>query len=408
MAQSTWQPVVEGLERRCAEPTAEQRALAAAVGVVLEDSCPAPVAAARLRTALRVPLELALADRFGSPEYDTLVTMAESTGLRVPALEEIESRELLNAWLRVARDRESAAALRRLQPRVDDVAVVRDRSDEPQVFGEVASISASGRINFRGGRGRGCNPYWVARIVRDGEGDYPEMLRRAREHAAAGNRTAQHVSHADLRLLDRWRVESPAPAAAVEALEQALVNAEGEAPMQRVLEQHPALLAGTVPGNHGTWVRPEVGFGNNFRADFLVAGLTSLGLRWLLVELESPLSRLSNPGDRRATTTLRHAVDQIEDWRAWLAANLAYARLPREEHGLGLPGITAEAQGLIIMAREDVRDAAADIRELKSRRHRIEVRTYDWLLRLNRSPHPMRPGLSDVFDEEDGGPGPGW
>ncbi|WP_374777962.1 DUF4263 domain-containing protein [Streptomyces sp. NBC_01310] len=82
-----------------------------------------------------------------------------------------------------------------------------------------------------------------------------------------------------------------------------------------------------------------------------------------------------------------HAVDQIEDWRQWLTTNLAYARAPRDSDGLGLPGITADARGLIIIGREDSADSASEIRDIQFRNSRIEVRTYDWHLRAAEDMH---------------------
>ncbi|MEV4383092.1 Shedu anti-phage system protein SduA domain-containing protein [Streptosporangium sp. NPDC049644] len=151
--------------------------------------------------------------------------------------------------------------------------------------------------------------------------------------------------------------------------------------MQVVLEKHPSLLAHTVSGNHGTWVLPQVQFADHYMADFLIASRTSAGLHWPLVELESPTKRLTNPGNSRDTRFLHHAVEQIEDRRQWLSFNLGLARRPRDSNGLGLPGITAESHALIIMGRENANDNATDIRDLRFRRGRIEIRTYDRLVR---------------------------
>lgn len=52
------------------------------------------------------------------------------------------------------------------------------------------------------------------------------------------------------------------------------------------------------------------------------------------------------------------------------------------------------------MAREEADDAAGEIRELKERRSRIEVRTYDWLMRLNESPNPLRIGAIDIGNQD--------
>ncbi|MFJ4793321.1 Shedu anti-phage system protein SduA domain-containing protein [Kitasatospora purpeofusca] len=395
MPELRWQVVAESLERKCAAPTDEQITVAQALGIALGQSTPAPVAAAELRILLRMPLGLALAGDFGDNEYEILLDLAARTDLAVPDMDDLGCREVLNAWLRVARDRESAAALRRLEPAVDDVVAARDRRSGPDLYGEISSVGANGRLHFRGGHGLGTAPHRAIRITRPGEDGYLDQLRLAREYAAAIQSNPTRITRAEEAQLDRWRINFPATSAAVEALRDALETADDEAAMQRILEKHPALLAGTVVGNHDTWVRPQVQLGNHYMADFMIAGQTSLGVRWTLVELESPVSRLTNPGNKRATTTLRHAVDQIEDWRRWLSTNLHYARSARDADGLGLPGITAEVPGLIIMARETYDDAASEIRELHARRSHIQVRTYDWLMRINESPDPLRRDAPD-------------
>ncbi|PJJ00729.1 uncharacterized protein DUF4263 [Streptomyces sp. 2333.5] len=395
MPELKWQAVADGLERKCAAPTDAQITVARALGTDLGQTTPVPVAAAELRVLLRTPLELVLARDFGDEEYEVLLDLAARTDLAVPSMDELKCREVLNAWLRVARDRESAAALRQLEPEVDDVVTARDRRRGPDLYGEISSVGANGRLHFRGGQGLGTAPHRVTRITRPSEDGYLDQLSLAREYAAAVQSNPSRITRAEEAQLAPWRIGFPASPAAVEALRNALEAADDEAAMQRLLERHPALLAGTVVGTHDTWVRPQVQLGNHYMADFMIAGETSLGLRWTLVELESPVSRLTNPGNKRATKTLRHAVDQIEDWRKWLSNNLHYARSARGADGLGLPGITAEVPGLIIMAREDADDAAADIRELHARRSHIQVRTYDWLMRINESPDPLRRDAPD-------------
>lgn len=395
MLELRWRVVAESLERKCKAPTAEQIAVARALALPVGQATPSLVAAAELRVLLREPLDLTLAGDFGDDEYDVLLDLARRTALVVPDMEKLGSREVLNAWLRVARDRESAAALRRLEPAVDDVVTARDRRKGPDVHGEISSVGSNGRLYFRGGHGLGTAPHRVTRLTRPGEDDYLDQLRLAREYAATIQSNPARITRAQEAQLERWRINFPATPAAIEALRDALETADDEAAMQRLLEKHPALLAGTVVGTHDTWIRPQVQLGNHYMADFMIAGQTSLGVRWTLVELESPVSRLTNPGNKRATATLRHAVDQIEDWRRWLSTNLHYARSARDADGLGLPGITAEVPGLIIMARETADDAASEIRELQARRSHIQVRTYDWLMRINESPDPLRRDAPD-------------
>jgi hypothetical protein len=156
--------VAESLERKCKAPTAEQITIARALGLPLGQATPAPVAAAELRVLLRMPLGLTLAGDFGDDEYEVLLDLANRTDLAVPDMDKLGCREVLNAWLRVARDRESAAALRRLEPAVDDVVTARDRRKGPGMHGEISSIGANGRLHFRGGHGLGTAPHRVTPV----------------------------------------------------------------------------------------------------------------------------------------------------------------------------------------------------------------------------------------------------
>lgn len=405
MVETSWQKVVSDLQQLCAEPTEAQRAAAAALGLPLTEATPAPVAAALLRARLGTELELRKPAAFGDTEYEYLERLAAETHLDIPSSTEIGSRELLDAWIKVALAQRSVVHLERLNPEAGDVVVIAaERGTSEDRNGLIASISSNGRLNFRGGRGGGGWPHLVKRIVKAGGSEYIELCRKAREEAEARNSSPELVSAADRARLDRWKTDRHPTLAAREALKDALADATEERPMQVVLQNHPSLLAHMITGNHGTWVRPQVQFGNHYMADFLIAGRTSVGLRWILVELESPTHRLTNPGNHRASPTLRHAVDQIEDWRQWLTSNLAYARAPRDSDGLGLPGITADARGLIIMGREDSADSASEIRDTQFRNSRIEVRTYDWLLRAAEDMHSLGWGLFDIeigVDEDD-------
>ncbi|WP_030911656.1 Shedu anti-phage system protein SduA domain-containing protein [Streptosporangium amethystogenes] len=399
MAETDWRKVVADLKQLCTEPSEDQLAIASALAVPIDPSMPAPVAAALLRAHLRTSLELPRTWHFGEAEYGYLENLASSTGLRIPRAEEIEGRDLLDAWIRVARARRSITHLERLQPEVDDIAITSEAL-AGKLHNQITSISVTGRLNFRGGGGRGSWPHLVEQIIKPQSNDFFGLLHQAREETAARVLHPELVSNGDLERLSRWKVDRFPTLADREALEDALATATEERPMQVVLEKHPSILAHTVFGNHGTWVLPQVQFANHYMADFLIARRTSAGLHWTLVELESPTKRLTNPGNGRIAPTLRHAVDQIEDWRRWLSVNLDLARRPRSSNGLGLPGITAEARALIIMGRENAADSAADIRDLHSRRARIEIRTYDWLVRAAAWHAPLGWGLFDVETEE--------
>ncbi len=131
----------------------------------------------------------------------------------------------------------------------------------------------------------------------------------------------------------------------------ALEAAQRERDLQEYLSKNPIILAQAVGGGHGRWVIPQFRFGSNLVADFVVGERHSFGYEWLLVELESPKTKMfTKKGD--PTTALTHAIRQIEDWRSWIRKNIDYVSRPTENGGLGLIDIHDSAKGLILTGRE--------------------------------------------------------
>ncbi|WP_433700801.1 Shedu anti-phage system protein SduA domain-containing protein [Nocardiopsis sp. CA-288880] len=401
MTEADWQKVVEKLLLMSSGPTEKQREIADATSAHLEPKTPERVAAALLRAHLARPLGLFEPRSISDAEYEYLDRVATEAGMLIP--KKIEDRDLLDAWLHVAWANRAAFHLKRLRPEVGDVAVISEEEKakgKDGRYGEISSISDDGRLNFRGVRGGRVRPHHVKRIVKVGEEDHADLVGKVREEALSRNRYPERVTNSELALLEPWKVTRDPSLADLGAFRDALAGATKERPMQVALEKHPSLFSKIIlGGNHGIWVRPQVQFGNHYMADFLVAIRNSAGLYWVLVELESPTHRLTNPGNGRASSALRHAVDQIEDWRKWLTTNLRSARAPREDGGLGLPGINVNARGLIVMGREDVSDSATDIRERYSSQSGIEIRTYDSLVRTAEGEGAMVQGMPVDKDE---------
>ncbi len=166
-------------------------------------------------------------------------------------------------------------------------------------------------------------------------------------------------------------------------LRRVIDEATDERPVQRFLAEHRSVLAAALLRGHTRVVRPHVRLGAEYVPDFVIGDASSFGVRWTLVELESPTARMFTADGHYARKT-REAVRQIESWRAWLADNKGYAsRL--QPNGLGLLGISANAQGLALIGRRHESDLEPDtewMRRSTAERQTIDVHTYDWLLDL--------------------------
>src|SRR5204863_4208950 len=119
----------------------------------------------------------------------------------------------------------------------------------------------------------------------------------------------------------------------------AIDAARDEKPVQKCLQDYPVLLARVAgPSSYGTYLRSQVRFGSQLVPDFMLAVADSSGVNWTLIELESPTAKVGIQKGRFAGKA-REGIQQIEDWREWLVANLDYARRSPDEDGLGLSGI---------------------------------------------------------------------
>ncbi|GAA2242129.1 hypothetical protein GCM10010232_31500 [Streptomyces amakusaensis] len=394
MAESDWKRVVAQLRLGLDGPTSEQVSLAACLGFSFVPETSVHVAAAFLRLRSAAALLLPGPRRFDDSAYEYLERICAEIGIPAPPRADVPNRDVLDAWLAAAWARRSIQHLERLEPCVGDVVVAPPlRHGEENRHGVINSIRSDGRLNFVGGRNGGARIHRVLRIVRPNEPDYDKLTLKAREEVAQANPFPERLTRAQQAALEPFKVKRRPSPADREALREALDTATSERDMQVLLERHPSLLAGTVKGNHGTWVRRQVRLGNSYVPDFLMASETSAGVSWHLVELESPTARLTNAGNQRESPTLRTAINQIHDWREWLTNNLLSARTE-------LPGITAQSRGLIIMGREDPTDRAEGIRDRHSRESRIEIRTYDWLLRAVEGEGIALLGLLDLETDE--------
>ena len=170
-----------------------------------------------------------------------------------------------------------------------------------------------------------------------------------------------------------------------QALVSLLDSEPNEGAVHRFLEDNPKFLIQALGAGHGRYQISKPRFGAELIPDFLVAEMSSIGIEWYLVELESP----GCPVERRdglATQQLNHAIGQIRDWRSWLRNNLDYARRSKCQDGLGLIGIDSRESGLIIIGRrQEYSTRYNEFRREMIDRERITIHSYDWLVDVARS-----------------------
>jgi|tagenome__1003787_1003787.scaffolds.fasta_scaffold20983061_2 hypothetical protein len=161
-----------------------------------------------------------------------------------------------------------------------------------------------------------------------------------------------------------------------------LDSARDEKPLQEYLAKHPSLLGGEI-GLQCRWVIPQPNLAGRLIPDFMVARLDSGGVKWVLIELETPAIESLFTKDGHPRKQLRQGIKQIEDWRSWFRENLAMARQPRNRGGLGLVDVYAAMPGIVIIGRANDRvdeDRSSRLRTLEHI-HNIEVWSYDRLVR---------------------------
>lgn len=401
MAAPRWASVAAKLRRYRSAPTAAQSELAARLNVNLTVDTPAAVAAGILRMHLREPLQLRRARECTYGQSSYLHDLAELTGAAMP--EGDLDRELADGWISALHAQYVAENLEHWKPEPGEVTVCR--SGPGDRFDVISSIATSGRLYFRGGGGQWTWPQHVQRIIRAGEQEYTDAVDKAKQQAALRQKNVHDLGRGALERLNKWRVEDLPSLASLRALEDALAYAPDERPMQVVLERHPQILGHLVTGNHGTFVRHQVRLADKFVADFVIGGVTSMGMLWRLVELESPTARLVL-NDGQPSANLRKAVQQIRDWRRWIERHFHTARDPEDRGGTGLEGVRQNPPGLIIIGRDNSAAPTEMMRNEFLEESRIEIRTYDWLVRAAASRPPMRIGALDIeleesWDEED-------
>jgi hypothetical protein len=389
----SWSEAASAIRDACAPGTPHQHALASISGISLPRNLPKNVAAARLRNTLWPHLNTAAPQPPYDSQLEVLHQLATSAGRPVPRC---GSRGEAEAWIEHFRLRTRLAALSALRLSAGDL--VRRASSPSGEVDEVVSISGTGVVYFKGGHARAW-PDDLALVARAGDrSPVAQRAGRSAANRAAHRRKVLAWSLAKATALEPYAVPDAVTEAEIELLRSTIETADDERPIQAVLRQHPALIASLVPGPERYCI-PEVSVGNRYKADFFIADANSNGIRWVLIELETPHSyvalKRSNEFDKKA----RKGISQVHEWRQWFQDNLDQARKLRDDNGLGLLDIRPQADGMVLVGRrQDMLPAARALRQQLWESDRIAMHTYDWLMdQLDGTVHFSGPSAANPY-----------
>lgn len=391
-----WQDAAALLRDQLKLATDLQRELGRISGTSIPKRTPALVAAELLKADLVEPLCLERRGLSSEYQYDYLVDLASECRLKAPARPTYYA--VGSAWIKWFLGKRALIHLRRIKPAPGDIVRIAGRNVSASL---VSSISRDGRVNLRGLDG-GAYPHRLNVLARASATDAASLdlrekaNRRLREEARLSPDFAErHTSH-----LEPYLVKVERSDASVQDLANAVEQSTDEKGPQRIIEEHPALLATLVSASLGVWVIPQKKLGAEFVTDFMLAYRNTTGMHWIAVELESPaadpLIQNGQPGRE-----LRTAEQQIYSWRDWLENNLDYARRAPSDSGLGLTHVRAKVPGLIIIGRRTLRGDYSNVVHRFRSEYNIEIQSYDWLIREASTLGSRGRGGSMNLNEED-------
>lgn len=376
MSHGNWRDAVADIRAATGPVSQEQQQLAQARGETLSPDLPSTVAAARLRVLFANELNTAPAAEYTDEQLAYLSSL-ETAELRIPRAP--RHRQELDAWVAHLRLVRRADSLEDLQLEAGDFVEVISLPDKP--IEEVSSIGSDGRVYFKGGAGASAWPdqLRVRGSVRRPAADADDLRRAAANNGALRARR-EALSIADLELLAEFRVDDHVTEEDIRELEEAIENADDEKPIQEFLESRPQLLVTLLRGRDRFCI-PKARLAGKYVTDFMLADADSLGIRWVLVELETPRSSVTLLESNQLDKNARKGLSQVTEWREWLLNNLASARQPRKKDGLGLVDIRPESQGIVLVGRRAaLHENAEAVRTRIREKQDVHVHTYEWLV----------------------------
>lgn len=396
----TWREADEALAASTGAVTPKQQELGKQADTLIAPHAPKIVAAVMLRLALAEELNLP-PQRPVSDRYESRLQI-----LRRPSDPSIsphtdEEAEAWVTYLRLVRRRESLSELK-----LNEGDVVETKSGD---LAEVSSIGQDGRVFFKGGRGFGAWPDLISVVARrDDNSESATAARRRARNAAARRAQISAWSMAKSQDLSEFTTEDIVSEDDIAELESVITTAEDERPIQKFLEENGHLLTALLGGTL-RYCLPQKRLGVEYVPDFIIGDVDSLGVRWVLIELETPRSGIYLKDGLMLDEKARRGVSQVVAWRNWLSSDIAYARQRRSENGLGLFDIREQSDAIVLVGRRSLMPETKDAQRHEYRRsNNIQIHSYDWLLEelrgaiRHQGPPASNPHLISRRDSSDG------
>jgi hypothetical protein len=374
----SWRDAVKFLTVAMQPITDVQQALAKHAGIRISRETPSIVASALLKVALATELHLTIESEIHEYLAQRIVELQEFG----PGVIKPKTFEEAAAWVDYLQLALRRTHLERLKIVEGDVVSLEDDSTAI-----ISSIGEDGRVYFQGGKGYRRWPDLIRTVVarRNANSEDAKKIRRDAENAAALRRTSAAWSSVRSDDLADFAVSLRATHERIDRLENIIAQARDERPIQQFLQQHGELLTALLGGRERFCI-PQQRLGAAFIPDFIVGDTDSLGIRWVLIELETPRSGIYQQDGVTLDRFARKGVQQIIQWRQWLSLHVAHAHEPRRNKGLGLYDISAQSEGIVLVGRREMLPPkASESNRLELRdANRIRVHTYDWLLDMVR------------------------
>jgi hypothetical protein len=282
MTPGTWEHATRKLEEETGPATPHQTALAKKVGVTFPARTPKAIAASLLRTALASELDLGLVRPVRHSTEHRLKALRRETKLAVKPANQDEAL----AWMVYLWQVRRKKLLLTLKPDTGDI--VRLSGGE---LCEVSSVGDDGRLYFKGGRGNRAWPDLIQAVVArvGATGKAAATARLIAENGAAERLSSPEWSAAKSEDLAEFAVKDHADESDIDELEDVIDKAKEEKPIQQFLQERPRLLTALLGGQFRFSI-PKKRLADKFIPDFVLGGVDSIGVQWVLVELETPRS----------------------------------------------------------------------------------------------------------------------